>query len=106
MTTESENNTCDARRRGAWLLCAAGKLSNLSKSDIQLLGTGRAARISFSKNLRTIIGESGSGLALGEIQRILIARALAQKPRILVLDEAMSALGGASQTHVIESLSR
>lgn len=35
--------------------------------------------------LRTPVSEAGSGLSLGQIQRILIARALAQSPAVLIL---------------------
>lgn len=54
--------------------------------------------------LRTIVSEAGAGLSLGQIQRILIARALAQSPAVLILDEAMSALDGTSLARVMETL--
>ncbi|MDU0340927.1 ATP-binding cassette domain-containing protein [Bosea rubneri] len=56
--------------------------------------------------LHTIIGETGAGLSTGQVQRVLIARALARRPSILVLDEAMSALDGASQQHILGVLER
>lgn len=55
--------------------------------------------------LATIITEAGSGLATSEVQRILIARALAQKPAILILDEAMSTLDKDTQRRVLDTLS-
>ncbi|MCO5089498.1 ATP-binding cassette domain-containing protein [Bosea sp. (in: a-proteobacteria)] len=60
----------------------------------------------FPMGLQTIVVEGGSGLATGQAQRILIARALAKKPAVLVLDEAMSALDGASQQRILATLSR
>ncbi len=54
--------------------------------------------------LATIITEAGSGLAASQFQRILIARALAQRPAILILDEAMSTLDKDGQRRVLDTL--
>jgi ABC-type bacteriocin/lantibiotic exporter with double-glycine peptidase domain len=54
----------------------------------------------------TIISENGSALSGGEMQRLMIARAIAGNPRILLFDEATSWLDNTAQRKVIESLSR
>lgn len=53
---------------------------------------------------QTLVSESGTGLSGGEKQRILLARALYRKPKILALDEATSHLDLISEQNVINSL--
>ena len=56
--------------------------------------------------MHTIIGEGASTFSGGQRQRLLIARAIANKPRILLFDEATSALDNRTQAVVSESLER
>ena len=54
--------------------------------------------------MHTILSEGSGGISGGQKQRLLIARALITKPKILFFDEATSALDNLSQKHVSESI--
>lgn len=50
------------------------------------------------------IGENGSGFSGGELQRLGIARALAAKPSILIVDDATTALDTETERRVLANL--
>ncbi len=54
--------------------------------------------------LKTMVGESGSTLSGGQKQRLSIARALIKDPQILILDDSLSAVDGATERNIIEHL--
>jgi ABC-type bacteriocin/lantibiotic exporter with double-glycine peptidase domain len=54
----------------------------------------------------TVISEAGGGISEGQAQRIMIARAIVNKPNILFFDEATSALDNTTQGIVISQLEK
>lgn len=56
--------------------------------------------------MHTVLTEGTAALSGGQIQRILLARAIVGKPRLILLDEATSALDNRTQAVVTESLDR
>lgn len=54
--------------------------------------------------LDTVLGERGTGLSEGQMQRIAIARAVFSERPILLLDEATSALDDATEARLLENL--
>ena len=54
--------------------------------------------------MQTMISEGSGGISGGQKQRLMIARAIAPKPKILILDEATSALDNITQKKIADSL--
>ena len=74
----------------AW---AAAELAGIA-DDIRAMPMG----------MHTVITEGGGGISGGQKQRLMIARALAPKPKILMFDEATSALDNITRKHVADAL--
>jgi ATP-binding cassette subfamily B protein len=56
------------------------------------------------KGLDTVVGERGLSLSGGQRQRIALARAILSDPRILVLDDATSAIDASTEASIHEAL--
>lgn len=54
--------------------------------------------------MNTLISEGSGGISGGQKQRLMIARAVAPKPKLLIFDEATSALDNITQKKVSEAL--
>ncbi len=54
--------------------------------------------------MQTVISEGQGGISGGQKQRLMIARAVAPKPKVLMFDEATSALDNKTQKQVSEAL--
>jgi ABC-type multidrug transport system fused ATPase/permease subunit len=52
----------------------------------------------------TVIGEHGTGFSGGQLQRIVIARAILKNPSILIFDEAMSQVDADSEAKIHKAL--
>ena len=75
---------------GAW---EAAELAQVAE-DIRKMPMG----------MNTLISEGQGGISGGQRQRLMIARALAPKPKILMFDEATSALDNITQKKVCEAI--
>jgi len=56
------------------------------------------------QGLESVIGERGALLSGGERQRLVLARALLRRPRLLILDEAASAIDTESEMQFLDRL--
>jgi ATP-binding cassette subfamily B protein len=56
------------------------------------------------EGLDTVVGERGVILSGGERQRAALARALLRRPRLLLLDDALSAVDAETESRILENL--
>jgi len=60
--------------------------------------------VDFPKGFETILGERGITLSGGQKQRVSIARAIAKEPKILILDDCLSAVDTKTENVILTAL--
>ncbi len=62
--------------------------------------------VDFPKGFDTMLGERGITLSGGQKQRVSIARAIAKEPKILILDDCLSAVDTKTENSILTALKR
>ncbi len=58
----------------------------------------------FPNGYETLLGERGVTLSGGQRQRVALARALAKRPKVLILDDALSAVDTETEARILQGL--
>ncbi|HAH37383.1 MAG TPA: ABC transporter, partial [Algoriphagus sp.] len=62
--------------------------------------------VDFPKGFETMLGERGITLSGGQKQRVSIARAIAKEPKILILDDCLSAVDTKTENVILNALKK
>ncbi|KAJ4397102.1 hypothetical protein N0V93_001326 [Gnomoniopsis smithogilvyi] len=87
------------------------RYARLDATDEEVYDACKAAAIhdqilGFSEGYNTRVGERGMKLSGGELQRVAIARAILRKPKMVLLDEATSAIDTETESKIQAALHR
>ena len=83
--------------------------SKASQEEIQEATKGASVHTNiqaFKNGYKTLLGERGVTLSGGQIQRISIARALLKNPKILLLDDCLSAVDTDTEEEILKYLKK
>jgi ATP-binding cassette subfamily B multidrug efflux pump len=91
---------------------ALGGLGGLGQPAASREQIAEAARLAgleedlsgFPQGLETVVGERGLTLSGGQKQRVALARALLREPRILLLDDCLSAVDTQTEERILKNL--
>jgi ATP-binding cassette subfamily B protein len=83
--------------------------ANATEARARIADAARIAALdadveAFPRGYDTVLGERGITLSGGQKQRVALARALAVDPRVLVLDDAVSAVDTATEEAILSRL--
>ncbi len=84
------------------------KWGKLTATDEEIIAASKDAQahefiMSFPDGYDTILGQGGVNVSGGQKQRLCIARALLNEPKILILDDSTSAVDTATEAHIREA---
>lgn len=85
------------------------RMGKLEATQEEIIAAAKSAEIhdeiiKLPEGYNTMVLEGGSNLSTGQIQRIVLARALVSNPSILILDEATSSLDASNQNAIHATL--
>ena len=85
------------------------RFGSVNSSDKEVIEVSKISDIhddilGFKNKYKTILGERGVNLSGGQKQRVSIARALIRKPKLLILDDCLSAVDTETEENIINSL--
>jgi ATP-binding cassette subfamily B protein len=87
------------------------KWGKADATDVEIITAAKDAQahnfiMSLPKQYETVLGQGGVNVSGGQKQRLCLARAIIQKPAILILDDSTSAIDTATEAKIRESFSK